>query len=104
VTRIVHQIDRPNRGPGSLIDGHSDRPFDPAAWMTYANCAGVDVELFFPARGASTAEAKAVCRACAVRQECLEYALTNGEKFGIFGGMSERERRRLRIARNRSVA
>jgi WhiB family redox-sensing transcriptional regulator len=71
-------------------------------WQAQANCAGVDPDLFFPERGASTREAKAVCRACVVRQECLEYALVNGEKFGIWGGLSERERRRLR--RQRAVA
>ena len=60
---------------------------------------GVDPDLFFPERGASTREAKEVCRGCVVREECLEYALTNGEKFGIWGGMSERERRRIRRAR-----
>ena len=59
----------------------------------------VDPDLFFPERGASTREAKEVCRACVVRQECLEYALANGEKFGIWGGMSERERRRVRRQR-----
>ena len=48
---------------------------------------------------ASTREAKEVCRGCVVREDCLEYALANGEKFGIWGGMSERERRRLRRAR-----
>ena len=60
---------------------------------------GVDPDLFFPERGASTREAKSVCRACPVQQECLEFALSNGEKFGIWGGMSERERRRVRRAR-----
>jgi WhiB family transcriptional regulator, redox-sensing transcriptional regulator len=50
-------------------------------------------------RGASTREAKEVCRGCVAREDCLEYALDNGEKFGIWGGMSERERRRLRRAR-----
>ena len=54
---------------------------------------------FFPERGASTREAKEVCRGCVVRGECLEYALANGEKFGIWGGLSERERRRLRRQR-----
>ncbi|MDQ3978423.1 MAG: WhiB family transcriptional regulator [Actinomycetota bacterium] len=68
-------------------------------WQIQANCLGVDPDLFFPERGASTREAKAVCRACVVREECLEYALVNGEKFGIWGGLSERERRRLRRAR-----
>ncbi|WP_419918374.1 WhiB family transcriptional regulator [Candidatus Poriferisocius sp.] len=69
------------------------------AWQDLANCLGVDPDLFFPERGASTREAKEVCRACVVREECLEYAIVNGEKFGIWGGMSERERRRVRRAR-----
>jgi WhiB family redox-sensing transcriptional regulator len=69
------------------------------AWQRQANCMGVDPDLFFPERGASTREAKEVCRGCVVREECLEYALTNGEKFGIWGGLSERERRRIRRRR-----
>src|SRR5499427_8098019 len=68
-------------------------------WQDLANCLGVDPDLFFPERGASTREAKEVCRGCVVRQECLEYALANGEKFGIWGGLSERERRRIRRQR-----
>lgn len=70
------------------------------AWMALANCAGVDPDLFFPERGESTASAKDVCRGCVVRTECLEYALINGEKFGIWGGLSERERRRIRRSRS----
>ena len=69
------------------------------SWQLRANCLGVDPDLFFPERGASTREAKEVCRGCVVRDDCLEYALANGEKFGIWGGMSERERRRIRRAR-----
>lgn len=69
------------------------------SWQRRANCMGVDPDLFFPERGASTREAKEVCRGCVVREECLEYALTNSEKFGIWGGLSERERRRIRRAR-----
>jgi WhiB family redox-sensing transcriptional regulator len=72
------------------------------SWQDFANCLGVDPDLFFPERGASTREAKEVCRGCVVREECLEYALANGEKFGIWGGMSERERRRIR--RQRALA
>jgi WhiB family redox-sensing transcriptional regulator len=68
-------------------------------WQAQANCMGVDPDLFFPERGGSTREAKEVCRGCVVREDCLEYALANGEKFGIWGGMSERERRRVRRAR-----
>jgi len=79
----------------------SETPEQPG-WQDYANCLGVDPDLFFPERGASTREAKEVCRGCVVRADCLEYALDNGEKFGIWGGMSERERRRLR--RQRALA
>jgi WhiB family redox-sensing transcriptional regulator len=71
-------------------------------WMDQANCLGVDPDLFFPSRGESTAEARAVCAGCVVRAECLEYALEGAEKFGIWGGMSERERRRMRKARNQA--
>jgi WhiB family redox-sensing transcriptional regulator len=67
--------------------------------MLQANCLGCDPDLFFPARGESCADAKAVCRGCRVRVECLEYALALGEKHGIWGGLSERERRRLRRRR-----
>lgn len=72
------------------------------SWQAEANCLGVDPDLFFPERGASTKEAKGVCRGCVVREDCLEYALANGEKFGIWGGLSERERRRIR--RQRALA
>ncbi len=69
------------------------------SWQESSNCLGVDPDLFFPERGASTKEAKEVCRGCVVRNDCLEFALANGEKFGIWGGMSERERRRIRRQR-----
>jgi WhiB family redox-sensing transcriptional regulator len=68
-------------------------------WHDYANCLGVDPDLFFPERGASTREAKEVCRSCEVRHDCLEFSLQSGEKFGIWGGLSERERRRIRRQR-----
>jgi WhiB family redox-sensing transcriptional regulator len=68
-------------------------------WQARANCLGVDPDLFFPERGSSTREAKEVCRGCVVREDCLDYAIANGEKFGIWGGMSERERRKVRRAR-----
>lgn len=68
-------------------------------WQENANCNGVDPNLFFPERGASTREAKEVCRGCIVPEQCLEYALQNGEKFGIWGGLSEKERRRIRRQR-----
>jgi WhiB family transcriptional regulator, redox-sensing transcriptional regulator len=66
------------------------------AWQDRALCAQTDPEAFFPEKGGSTREAKKVCRACEVRPECLEYALEHDERFGIWGGLSERERRRLK--------
>ena len=73
------------------------------SWRKDAACRDTDPDLFFPERGASTREAKEVCRGCVVRENCLEYALANGEKFGIWGGLSERERRRLRRQRAQST-
>lgn len=68
-------------------------------WQTFANCLGVDPDLFFPVRGASTSEAKGVCKGCRVREECLEYALVKNITHGIWGGLSERQRRRIRKVR-----
>ena len=66
------------------------------AWQEQALCAQTDPEAFFPEKGGSTREAKKICTGCEVKAECLEYALANDERFGIWGGLSERERRRLR--------
>jgi WhiB family redox-sensing transcriptional regulator len=65
-------------------------------WQAMARCVEADPEIFFPERGGSSKAARAVCSECTVRQECLLYALANREQFGIWGGTSERERRRLR--------
>ena len=65
------------------------------SWQERALCAQTDPEAFFPEKGGSTRDAKRVCLSCDVRVECLEYALENDERFGIWGGLSERERRRL---------
>lgn len=65
-------------------------------WQERALCAQTDPEAFFPEKGGSTREAKRICLTCPVRNECLEYALAHDERFGIWGGLSERERRRLK--------
>lgn len=65
------------------------------SWHADARCAEIDTDLWFPDKGESTKEAKGVCAACPVRAECLEYALDINERFGVWGGTSERERRRL---------
>ncbi len=64
-------------------------------WQIDALCRETDPESFFPDKGQSTRQAKQVCMACEVRTDCLEYALATGERFGIWGGLSERERRRV---------
>lgn len=68
-------------------------------WAEHAACKGVDPDLFFPERGTSVEAAQAVCGACPVRLACLEEAITRPEKFGIWGGLSERQRRHVRRAR-----
>jgi WhiB family transcriptional regulator, redox-sensing transcriptional regulator len=65
-------------------------------WQESALCAQTDPEAFFPDRGGSARVAKAVCQQCPVRSECLGYALAHDERFGIWGGLSERERRKLK--------
>lgn len=72
------------------------------AWRTRANCRGVDPELFYPEPGESSAPAKAVCRDCIVRLACLEYAISQHEVRGVWGGTAERERREL--TRKRKLA
>lgn len=73
------------------------------SWWEHANCRGVDTELFFPERGEyhnqRTAEALNLCHACTVRDECLEDALDQRDVYGIRGGLSERQRSRLRPTR-----
>jgi WhiB family redox-sensing transcriptional regulator len=69
---------------------------DEQDWQRDALCAQTDPEAFFPDKGGSTREAKRICQGCWVRGECLEYALAHDERFGIWGGLSERERRKLK--------
>lgn len=78
------------RRPG---DGEIDNTL---AWQSDALCAQTDPEAFFPEKGGSTRDAKRVCTSCDVRGQCLDYALSNDERFGIWGGLSERERRKLK--------
>ncbi|MGN6125445.1 MAG: WhiB family transcriptional regulator [Humibacter sp.] len=82
------------------VPGVSSRAEDdvenPLSWQSDALCAQTDPEAFFPEKGGSTRDAKKICTSCEVRAQCLEYALQNDERFGIWGGLSERERRKLR--------
>lgn len=64
-------------------------------WVKDAACARVGGDVWFPAKGEPTADAKAICRDCPVRLACLQYAIDNHQRFGVWGGLSERERRPL---------
>jgi WhiB family redox-sensing transcriptional regulator len=89
----VNTVDTVTQYLISLLDevGAEKRP----AWQDQALCKETDPEAFFPEKGGSTREAKRICQRCDVRAECLEYALANRERFGIWGGMAERDRRAL---------
>ena len=67
-----------------------------ARWRELAACRGADLDLFFPSRGESAGPARQVCAACPVRQQCLDYAITNRIVHGIWGVLTERDRRTLR--------
>ncbi len=83
-----------NSTPNLILVPLSD--IEELTWQEQALCAQTDPEAFFPEKGGSTREAKRVCLSCDVRTDCLEYALEQDERFGIWGGLSERERRRLK--------
>lgn len=72
-------------------------PIDPEdiSWHLKASCLGVDPDLFFSEVDNSTTEAKSVCGGCVVREQCLEYALATNEQWGVWGGLSRKERRTL---------
>ena len=63
------------------------------SWREQAVCASIDGSAFFPHKGGSTRQVKRICATCPVRVDCLEFALDNGERYGVWGGYSERERR-----------
>ena len=65
------------------------------SWMVYAKCVGVSPEVFFPSDGLGVEKAKGICQECLVQEACLAYALCNRIKHGVWGGRSERQRRRM---------
>lgn len=69
----------------------------PEDWMTDALCTQTDPAAFFPPKGGSNRDAKRVCGSCDVVAECLAFALRNNETHGIFGGLSPKERRQLKV-------
>jgi len=87
--------------PGTISAMHIDTmtPTDPA-WQAQALCAQTGADFFFPEPGSSVREAKRICGMCEMRPACLEYALANDERFGVWGGLSEKERLAIRRVQN----
>ncbi|MGH9095006.1 MAG: WhiB family transcriptional regulator [Acidimicrobiales bacterium] len=75
----------------------------PLVWRQRAACRGVDPDLFYPVTDEDAEEAKAICRSCDVREACLDWALSSRERDGVWGGATERERRRIIRQRRRSA-
>ena len=75
---------------------------DENEWQERGACRGIEVALFFPAVEHEAYEAKAICSMCPVRARCLEFALEQGERFGIWGGYTTLERKEL-LAERRAV-
>jgi WhiB family redox-sensing transcriptional regulator len=73
------------------------------SWRKQAACRGLDPEIFYPVSEDDAAAAKSVCGECTVRMPCLEFALTNREHDGIWGGATEKERRRITRQRRKSA-
>jgi WhiB family redox-sensing transcriptional regulator len=76
------------------------------SWRTQGRCRGTDPAIFYPSNeedGAAAVEAKEICSTCPVRTPCLEHALAVREKFGVWGGLTERERRRMLRQRRRTA-
>jgi WhiB family redox-sensing transcriptional regulator len=73
------------------------------SWQQAARCRGIDPDVFHPQSDEEADEAKAICASCPVREPCLEYALVVREKLGVWGGLTERERRRVLRHRRKSA-
>jgi WhiB family redox-sensing transcriptional regulator len=72
-----------------------DNPSPPDVWQERAACFGVDPDVFFPTTEEEASPALAHCTGCGIREECLAWALKNGERYGVWGGTTEQERRRI---------
>jgi WhiB family redox-sensing transcriptional regulator len=72
------------------------------AWRRHAACRGLDPEIFYPDTEEHVDDAKVVCGDCGVQQTCLEFALQGREKEGVWGGATEKERRRILRQRRRA--
>ena len=101
---VIENTDTINIKPCPTTDG-SYNLFDtellPTNWMANGNCTDSHPSVFFPRDGIGVIKAQRICEGCPVADECLEYALTNHISHGVWGGTSERQRRRILSERRR---
>jgi len=101
VISIRHPADDELTAPAADLDDDgaaAGRHSGDLDWQDHGLCKQSDPEAFFPEKGGSTKQAKAVCKRCPITDECLRWALDNRERYGIWGGKSEYERRLILIA------
>lgn len=89
---VRYQPYEPSVSVIELLDNDDD-------WSALGSCSQVDPEIFFPEKGGSNRDAKLICTKCDVREQCLQYALDNDENYGIWGGLSKKERQALKHQR-----
>jgi WhiB family transcriptional regulator, redox-sensing transcriptional regulator len=90
-----HGTVRIDRLPTLDIDVLPEDPSPPDVWQERSACYGIDPDVFFPISEEEAGPALAFCSACTIREECLSWALKNGERYGVWGGLTEQQRRRL---------
>jgi len=95
----VHRPGKPDDDRSNGASGARPRPDPATAWMAWAYCRGADPGVFFPHDGVGVEVAARICVGCPVRDPCLEYALAIRIEDGVWGGLSERARRRLMAGR-----
>lgn len=76
---------------------------DERPWVVFGTCRDADPDLFFPTSKEGAEQALAICASCPVRPECLDYALEAGERFGVWGGLTEKQRRKAALRLRRSA-
>ncbi len=100
-------LQRPTHGTAECASNKSlhglfDTELLPTKWMSHGNCADAHPSVFFPRDGLGVIAAQQICKGCPVVDECLEYALSNHISHGVWGGASERQRRRILSEKRRS--
>ncbi|MDR2748322.1 MAG: WhiB family transcriptional regulator [Bifidobacteriaceae bacterium] len=100
----LFEADNDNKDVNKIIKAFFTQEETDSQWREYALCSQTNPTAFFPEKGGSTKDAKKVCTNCVVKSECLAYAIENDVRFGIWGGKSERERRKIKNANKKSIA